>query len=493
LTQPADAAKPASPPPPAGTMGRRAARGTIWALVGQVGGQALRLGGNVILTRMLPKEAFGVMLLVNTVMQGINLFSDLGIGPAIIQNKRDDAKFLNTAYTMQAARGLGLTLFALAVAWPVAAAYDEPVLVGLVAFVGTTGLVNGLRSTNVFTANRALSIGRLTGLELASRAIGLVATLAWALIDPSVWAMAFGGVAAAVTTTWLSHAMLPGIRNRLEWDRPAAATLFKFGKWIFVSTLLGYLAMQSDRLVFGKLISMDELGVYAIATLIATAPQGALRHMALTVNFPLYSQTVRDEGDLPTVFRRGRTSLLLLGGFVCAGMIAAGPTAIDILYEQEYAEAGWMVQLLGAATWFCVLEVTIEAALLARGQTRSIALLNAGKIVVMLALIPIGYVVAGFPGAVAGFCLAEVFRYLFAMAAIRPARLRGLAQEAGTTALVLASGALGLAAVWGLRSVSAPLAVEALAVATVVGLVWGPVALVVRRRRAGRVVLPSRR
>ena len=66
---------------------------------GTVGGfglsQALRLGGNLIVTRLLFEEAFGLMALVQVVYTGLVLFSDIGIGPAIVQSEREDEIFLH--------------------------------------------------------------------------------------------------------------------------------------------------------------------------------------------------------------------------------------------------------------------------------------------------------------------------------------------------------------------------------------------------------------
>ena len=46
--------------------------------------QALRLASNLILTRLLFPEAFGLMALVSVVLVGLAMFSDVGIGPAAI-------------------------------------------------------------------------------------------------------------------------------------------------------------------------------------------------------------------------------------------------------------------------------------------------------------------------------------------------------------------------------------------------------------------------
>ncbi|HBB84471.1 MAG TPA: polysaccharide biosynthesis protein, partial [Sulfitobacter sp.] len=84
----------------------RALRSTSWIVLSYGGAQAIRLASNLILTRLLFPEAFGLMALIQVVIVGLTLFSDVGIGPSIAQSKRgDDRDFLNTAWTIQAIRG----------------------------------------------------------------------------------------------------------------------------------------------------------------------------------------------------------------------------------------------------------------------------------------------------------------------------------------------------------------------------------------------------
>src|SRR5204863_421086 len=84
----------------------------LWSATEYLAGFILRLGSNLILARLLVPEMFGLMALVNTFMMGLQMFSDVGIGPSIIQNRRgDDPAFLNTAWTIQVMRGMALSLF----------------------------------------------------------------------------------------------------------------------------------------------------------------------------------------------------------------------------------------------------------------------------------------------------------------------------------------------------------------------------------------------
>jgi len=62
---------PAVPKAPPRSLKRLAIRGSVWTFAGYGISQVIRLGGNLILTRLLFPEAFGVMALVNVFLTGL--------------------------------------------------------------------------------------------------------------------------------------------------------------------------------------------------------------------------------------------------------------------------------------------------------------------------------------------------------------------------------------------------------------------------------------
>ena len=62
----------------------RALRGASMTMIGFGGSNFLRLVSNLILTRLLFPEAFGLMALVQVFMSGMQMFSDIGIKTAIM-------------------------------------------------------------------------------------------------------------------------------------------------------------------------------------------------------------------------------------------------------------------------------------------------------------------------------------------------------------------------------------------------------------------------
>jgi O-antigen/teichoic acid export membrane protein len=460
------------------------ARGAMWSMSGYGGGQILRFAGNLILTRLLFPEAFGLMSLVNTVLLGLLLFSDIGVGPSIIQSRRgDEPDFLNTAWTMQIVRGVLLWLAACAVAQPFADFYGDPQLAWILPISGLTALVAGFNSTRIHSLSRRVELKRVAALELGSQAVGLAVMIGWALLDRSIWALVAGGMMGNVAKLVMSHTVLPGIRNRLRWDRTAFVSLVRFGRWIFLSTVLTFLVSQSDRLIFGKLIPIAMLGVYGVGATIATMPSAALAHVVSSVLFPVFSRVHHSDRDLAEVFARVRRPVLVLAGWMIAGLVAGGGVIVHLAYDQRYAEAGWIVQLLAIGSWFAVLQSTNGSVLLARGQANWTAAVGVGKLVGMLALIPVGWHVGGFAGAVLGLGLSEVVSYAVSAYAVSRAGLRSWPADLRLSAWLLATAWAGWSVAEFVSGAGFPLVVAACAVFVSIGVLWTPSALSTWRAR----------
>ena len=122
-------------------------KNTIWT-VGSYGlSQLIRLAVNIVLARLLAPELFGIMVIVNSLRSGMELFSDFGIGQNIVVHKHgNDPEFYNTAWTVQAIRGVGLWLVALCAAAPIAKFYAAPILFFVVPLTAFGSVLSGFWS-----------------------------------------------------------------------------------------------------------------------------------------------------------------------------------------------------------------------------------------------------------------------------------------------------------------------------------------------------------
>lgn len=425
----------------------RAMRSSGMSIVGFGGQNFLRLLSSLVLTRLLFPEAFGLMALVQVFLTGMQMFSDVGLRTSILQNKRgDDPDFLNTVWTLQILRGVALWVGACALAWPAARLYGEPMLLLLLPVVGLTTIISGFTTTNVATANRHLRIGRQTFINLGCQVFNIVLTVILAYYLRSVWALVIGSLITAILSVVLMHRLIPGIRNRLHWDRDAVRDLIGFGKYIFLSTLAGFFINQGDRAILGAYVSVGMLGIYSIGFFLGNMPLLLGRTFNGKIVLPLYRmKPPADSAQNRANIHRSRR--LIVGGTLLLTMILAhsGIWLTDVLYDPRYALSGPIVVLFSLSL---VPQVTFNgygSVLLANGDSRRHFILLSSTAVVQTALLFAGVIWFGIFGAILAQGLAALVIY--------PLRTRFITRYAAddpkADAVFLASGfAVNGAACW---------------------------------------------
>jgi O-antigen/teichoic acid export membrane protein len=379
----------------------RALRSSGFTAMAFVVGQGLRLASNLILTRLLFPEAFGVLAIVMAVLQGLAMLSDVGITPSILHSRRgDDPAFLNTAWTVQVIRGFVLWGVAVALAGPLALFYGEPMLAQYLPVAALMLPIAGFRPTRHDTANRHLRLGRVTALDLLAQAIGIGFAVALALWLRSPWALVISTVLGAAANLALMTLFLPGARNRLQIERSALAELFRFGKWVFLSTVAGFFLSQGDKIVLGRYLPLDVLGVYNIGFFLASFSL-LLGQMVITkVLIPIYRERPPRESAANFAALR-KMRVLVTAALLAALLVVAylGPWLVDLLYDARYALAGGVVTLLAAMQVPQIVGLTYSQAALASGDSRRFFVAVASQAALMLAGLALGFELAGLLGA----------------------------------------------------------------------------------------------
>jgi len=395
---------------------KQALSGSAWTLFGYGGAQVIRLGSNLVLAYFLFPAAFGVMALVTVVMQGLQMFSEVGIGPAIIQNRRgDDPKFLDTAWTIQVIRGFVLWFLTCALAWPASEFFgrNDPLardLLYILPVIGFSSVLGGFNSTAVFSLNRSLQMKAVTLLELIPQALSVAAMVLWAWLVPSVWALVGGWLVYSVVRLPLSHWFNRPNRNRLRWDRECAGELVRFGQWIFFGTIVAFLAGSLDRILLGKLLTLDELGIYSIALTFARVGVEVTTRLSNTVLFPVLAKSRDDVVTLIGQALRARGLILLAGGALVCGFAILAPAFFRLLYDARYAAAGDIARWLSISVWATILLSTMERVPLALGHPRALFISNLLTTAGYGLAVP-AYHFAGLPGFICGIAAGSLIAH----------------------------------------------------------------------------------
>ena len=363
----------------------------------------MRLATNLIMTRLLVPEMFGVMSIVTVVMVGLVLFTDLGLRQSIIQSKRgDDPVFLDTVWSVQIIRGIliwavsgfiGIGIYwAAKLDWfAVNTVYADPLLPWIIPVASLSVLFAAFEPTWTSTASRRLEQSKITLIELASQISSILAMLLWVWIDKSIWALLVGGLSGNIVKTFIVYYVVPGVRNKWVLEKEAVTEILHFGKWIFASSIVGFLFMNGDRLLLGGLITAHELGVYTIAFFIVNSLTQVIDKLFGNVAFPALSEAARIKpNQLIDVYYRFRflfdTGLLFFSGF----LFIAGSTIIQLLYDPRYIAAGNMLEILSLML-LAVRYNLADQCFMAIGQPKLMTILNIVRAASLLLLLPLAF------------------------------------------------------------------------------------------------------
>jgi Membrane protein involved in the export of O-antigen and teichoic acid len=391
----------------------RIMRSSMFTILGFGFQQAIRFGSNLILARLLFPEAFGTMALVTVLLVGLTMLSDLGIQPAIQSSKRgDDPDFLNTAWTLNMIRAGMLFAAACALAWPFAWFYEEPMLLQLIPVAAISLLLLSLEPTRAETASRHMLLGRVTLLEISAQVISIVVMLILAWATQSIWALVIGNLVAAGARAALAWVMLPGIVNRLHMDRDCAHELIHYGRWIFFSTVAGFLVLQSDKLILGRFLSMEQLGLYNIGFFLAGFPLMLGQLLVQRLMIPIYRASPPSESR--ENFLHLRKIRFMLSAMLIAGvapLALGGVYIVDLLYDSRYAASGAVTMIVSLALLPQMLGLTYDQVTLASGDSRGFFTLNATRATLLVVLLLVLVPMLGIPGAPIAMAATTLLSY----------------------------------------------------------------------------------
>jgi O-antigen/teichoic acid export membrane protein len=392
-------------------VGKLAIRGSFYEIVSFGTANALRLASNLVLTRLLFPEAFGQAAILAIVNQGLVMLSDVGITPGVVQSPRgDDPEFLDTAWTMHVVRGVVLTLTAMLASYPIAWLYDDLRLVPLLA-VGSLGvLFAGFESTSMMTLLRRVQSRRIMVVDLGSQLVGIAVTVLAAWYFRSVWALVAGSVTVAATRTLLSHLYAKVEHtNRLRWSKEAAQVIVRFGKWIFFSSAVGFVAQQVDRIFLGKFFGLSELGIYTVAVTLADLGTTVVTRLTHQILFPSFSRVFRETPErLKSAYYRARGALDLATLPAAGLLFALGPWVIGLMYDSRYQEAGWMLRVLTVRVAFTCIVVPCETCLFSMGRSHFGFVKSVCRLGWMMTVLPVAYHYFGIRGLVWTTALSEL-------------------------------------------------------------------------------------
>lgn len=451
---PVSNANPASASPPEFTQ-RAVAKAAGWEVGSQVVGMAIRLGSNLVLTRLLYPEIFGLMSLIHSVLFVLALLSDVGLTQAVVASAREDRDFLDTAWTIHAIRGVGLWVVSVLIAWPVAQLLNEPRMVWLLPLGNIISLWHGFHSIKPWVMRRHMQFVPQIKLDLISNLLSVATMIGMAAMGFGIAATLAGLFVQSLFSTISSYFLpikLP--RPRFMIDPSAKSEILHFGRWIFLSSCLTAVINKGDQLLLGRLLGAAQLGIYQTALALAELPDILVGRIVSSILLPALARVKNHAPqDFAKEYYRIRVWLDALAFTAMGGLIGMSDWVIGLMYDDRYQAAGPMLRLLTVRVAIHVASSLCETCLFAHGQTQFGFRRNVFVSIVTLTAIPIGNHFGGIEGLLWGTIVGRLTAFPALWPAARKQKMLWIRREVLPLPYMAFGYALGTFFVWLLPAV----------------------------------------
>ncbi|GBC82168.1 Teichuronic acid biosynthesis protein TuaB [bacterium HR10] len=363
--------------PHASALLARAARGALWSWGGQTLKHVVQLGLVAVLARWLAPADFGRVAMIGVVTGFLSLFSEWGIGPALIQRRELKRAHLSAAFWGSLTAGLALGFLLVLSAPLVAAIYADATLRPLTVALALNFPLVALATVPINLLQRELHLERLALVELLSLVVGGAVAVSLALRGGGAWSLVAQTLATSGATAVVAWALAP-IRLRDAREAPTRAVrealrdLFRFGRPLVGVNVLTYITRNADNALIGRFLGAQALGYYALAYRLLLFPLQNISWALGRVLFPALSR-ISDPDHLRATYRRVVEGIALLAFPMMIGMAIVAPELIRLLYGSQWERAVFPARL------FCVL-----GALQAIGTTIGPLCLSQGRPDVLL-------------------------------------------------------------------------------------------------------------
>jgi len=389
----------------------RAARGSLWLGLAGGGEHGLRLIRNMILTRILAPEAFGLMAIILAINTAFESFTEIGIKQAIIQNpKGRDSEYLNGAWWLSFGRALVLYAVAFFSAPWIADFYgnQELVLLMRVAFLGI--LLKGAMSSQAYVAVKDMRFAHWTAINHGGGVIGIVTAVGLAFILQNVWALVIGFTVESAAKFLLSY-VICHFRPGFAFKKNHLQALFQYARGMFGLPILVFIFTRADIFVIGKLCSKYDLGLYSMAVALAWAPLQLIGAIFNEIAMPAFSE-MQEEKDYMSASIMKAIAVMALGGMPILFFVSLfGKDVLAIIYGYEYAAVSIPFAIIFCSELIRTISLPFASLFLAVGHPEMHRYFTGVRALLILILIYPAVKYFGFTGAAVASLVAMVLSF----------------------------------------------------------------------------------
>lgn len=390
-------------------------KGLFWSAIEVLIKRIFDFFVKLVLARLLFPEEFGVVGMAAVFTTFVQVVSEMGIGSALIQRKKNELKeiHLQTAFWFGFIWSVVLYLLVYFVLTPlIADFYNEPILLKVIPILSLPILISSINNVNKAQLMRELDFKKLAIVNNSSSIIAGIGAILLAVNNFGIWALVFNAVVpffVAIPLLFYATKWVP----KLVWDRVAFKEIFSFGIYTFGTALILNIAANIDYLVIGKLMNAAALGAYTLAFMLTALVSTQISSMLNRVMFPFYSSIQSNIENVKRYYLKViGYSALLIYPIMLALIVLAGPI-LSMLFGNKWVDTKVPLRILSVAVLVNVFTSSYNLLYRSLGRPRlEMKILFCILIFVTIPSITIGGYYYGVRGVAYGILLSAIINFV---------------------------------------------------------------------------------
>jgi len=233
-------------------------------------------------------------------------------------------------------------------AWPLfitETVLNRVTAVRVLRLLALTIILGAVTNPGVIRFQKDLNFRRYFFYQSMVSLAAAVTTIILALMLRSVWALVYGRLLGSVLGCAITYWVHP-FRPRWAVDWAKAAELWAYGRWILLTTMLGFFQNYGDNLFVAKFLGTTALGGYLLAYRLSQLPATEITLLLSTVLFPAYAKLQQDRQRLREAYLKVLGVTATLSVPVAGLIFLLAPDFVHGFLGEEWGPIVPVLQLL---------------------------------------------------------------------------------------------------------------------------------------------------
>tara|TARA_R110000851_G_scaffold302714_2_gene460042 strand:+ start:20100 stop:21545 length:1446 start_codon:yes stop_codon:yes gene_type:complete len=307
--------------------------------------QLISLGYTITLARLLAPDDFGLIAMVMVFTGFAELLADVGLGSALIQKKDVTELHYSTVFWTNLGLGTFFTGIIYVCADLIASFYQRQELSLIAQILSLQFVFAAIRLVPSERLAKELRFGYVAIASLVGMLLAGALAVFLAFEGYGVWALVWQSVVSTLVTTVVT-CLACRWTPQFIFSYRAFQELFSFSVYLFGTRMIQYGARTVDKLLAGRYLGGDAVGMLDRAQALILFPLRNISHVVGNVMFPALSMVQDDLARIRKVYLRSTQAIALVTFPMMLGMIAVADNFIIAVLGEQWVQMIPIIRIL---------------------------------------------------------------------------------------------------------------------------------------------------